>query len=528
MGIVLTWIVLNESKRKIILISKSNDDSEEPGILHIGSYLTVEDPEYNRKHILRVEDTVQYSPYSPSPLIADIDLTPLIQDQKCQNVISTNRIMEHPPREDGKSSFIRPQLLARISTQQEIDIALGCIEGIPIFPATVFARTSQHLLDNEGKYVQAKIPEDVFFHQILVTGSTGSGKTVAMKYLAQYFIEKLDLEGQGPGAVIAVNVKEEDMLTLDQASSTNSSEVIREWSDLGVNPHGVETFRVYYPGAQKTRYSDSVTEIICEQITLKAEHIEPETLAGLIQHISELGAAQLPAIFRYWQEKIMKSGDTLAKFVEYFSDPNKKRQFNTMNIRGDELEVTLHPSTFNNVLNSLVYATDYFDVADAKELSEKDIIQHGKMSVIDVTAEHGFGFGSVLLRDLLNKIYRAKSQKKKDADIPVLIIIDEVHEFYGSQSSREALQTLDAICRKGRSLMMGVIFASQNPSDMPKGIENVVNTRIQFRSENIRECSPEALRKGYAVARIHDLGQLKFVKFPLSLAGVHDARKSNG
>ncbi len=50
----------------------------------------------------------------------------------------------------------------------------------------------------------------MFFHQMMVCGKTGSGKTVALKYLAQYFTETVE------GAVLAVNVKDVDFLRIDQ------------------------------------------------------------------------------------------------------------------------------------------------------------------------------------------------------------------------------------------------------------------------------------------------------------------------
>ena len=124
-----------------------------------------------------------------------------------------------------------------------------------------------------------------------------------------------------------------------------------------------------------------------------------------------------------------------------------------------------------------------------------------------------------------------KPKSLKELDAPVLIIIDEVHEFYGTAGSREALDVLDSICRKGRSLEIAVIFASQNPEDMPKGINSVVNSKIYFKSDagnirslvgNVAGFDPEAFKAGYGVARIHGLNQLKYVKFPMSLAGVRD------
>lgn len=525
----MVWTVLGEDKGKVALVSKKDSD----GILHKGSYLTIEDDK--TKFILRVDDTSQLTTYTPHPLIIDMDLSPIHQDQNCKNLIYAERIVEYPERDDGKSNFIKPQMIARISTQEEINRAFGEIEGIPVFPATVFARSVQRLRDDHGKFVSVKIPEDFFFHQTLITGRTGSGKTVGMKYLAQYFLEDLKTN-EIPGAVLAVNVKEEDMLTMDKNSVTKEKEILKEWKDLKIEAHGVESFRVYYPGIVPPNYSEGVDFSKCEKITLSTKNLDPETLTGLLQNITDIAAEQLPLIFRFWKEKRMKSGDTLEDFVKYFSDPLKEMTFDLMNSRGEELPpVRLHYGTYNSLKNSLINNSEYFDVEGAKELNAGDILQPGKMSVIDVTSKKGFGFGAVLLRDLLDKIYSAKSDKV--SEVPILIIIDEIHEFYGSARSREALQTLDAICRKGRSLQIGVIFASQNPEDMPKGISSVVNSKIHFKSELARMKSlgvsmkgfdPEALKPGYCVASIHGLSQLKFMKFPMALSGVGDGKDENG
>ena len=525
----MVWIVIGEEKGKIALVSKSNIKGE--GILHQGSYLTIEDN--GRKFILRVEDTFQHNPYSPSPMIVDMDLSPLHEDQKCQNIVYTTRIAEIPERVDGKSSFIKPQMIARRSNQAEVNMAFENEKGMPVFPATTFARSSQILCDDNEKYLHVNIPEDVFFYQMLITGRTGSGKTVAMKYMAQYFLEGLNLEN-GPGAVVAINVKEEDFLTMDKASYSNKSQVLKEWKDLNLIPHKIDTFRIYYPGNLATRYSDDVDRNLCERITLKTKNIDPETLSGLIQNITDIGAEQLPSIFRYWKERLMNQGDTLTDFLRYFSDQNINRNYTGLNTRNEELPIIMHYGTYQSIVNALTRATEYFDIDDAQELNAGDILQHGKLSVIDVVGKSALGFGSVLMRDLFEKIYEEKS--RKNILVPVLIIIDEVHEFYGNARSREALQTLDSICRKGRSLEIGVIFSSQNPVDIPHGISSVVNTKIYFKSDlvnikslgiNVGNFDPEAMKAGYGVARIHGMNQLKFVKYPMSLAGVYDGKKGN-
>ena len=86
----MIWTVLNETDQKIKLVSKGSTD----GILPKGSFLTVEDNKSKRKFILRVDESKQVVPYSPSPLLSDMDLEYLEADKKCKNEITAYRVKD--------------------------------------------------------------------------------------------------------------------------------------------------------------------------------------------------------------------------------------------------------------------------------------------------------------------------------------------------------------------------------------------------------------------------------------------------
>lgn len=526
----MEWIVLGENKGKIKLVSKSSND----GLLPKGAFLTINRGE--TKFILRVDESFQNEPYAPSPMIIDMDLSPLKQDQKCQNIVHAYRVKDITNRTDGMIDYISPQLVARRSNQDEIDLAMTVESpGPKVFIATVHASQNQILTDETGLPIYTYLPCDMFYHQMLICGSTGSGKTVAMKYLAQYFVE------QEKGAVLAINVKDVDFLRMNQATKTQSKSVKKEWDALGEDPHEIYNFTVYHPANTKIEKSMGVTESVCIPITLDVKTIEPESLIGLLQGISDIGAQQLPNIFRHWQnEQKKKSRDiefTFANFVRFFNQNSTTRVFSILNTRYEESQAPpIHKSTFDNIARSLTYAMDFFDNPGASILDESDILQKGKMSVINVTGTYGIQFGSILLRHLLTKIVSAKDLQKYP-DIPILIIIDEVHQFYNSESSLEALGYLDTICRTGRSKKIGVIFSSQNPTDIPRGLSSVINTKIFFKGDasnakvhgiSISYEEMESLKKGYAAASIHELSQLKILKIPMAFAGVFEKEEKNG
>ncbi len=518
----MSWIVVGEEGGKVKLVSKSGTN----GMLPKGAYLTVE--RGGSKFILRVDDSRQSELFSPSPLVVEMDLTPLKQDQQCQNVVAAYRVHDVVKRTDGYIDFLPPQSVARRSNQEEINMAMGSgTAGPKVFVATIHSSQNQILRDETGVPITAHLPVDMFFHQILICGRTGSGKTVATKYLAQYFVEELE------GAVLAINVKDVDFLKMDKPSLTKNADVTSEWAGIGEKPRGMDNFVVYYPATVKIDWSQGVAPEVCQKITLDVKKLEPESLTGLLQGISDVAAQNLPNIFRWWQRKAAgedRAEFTFGGFVRYFIEMGDSgREFSTLNSRGEESTLPMHKSTFDNVVRNLDYAVEFFDNPDAASLDETDVLVKGKMSVINVAGNKGVQFGSVLLRDLLHRIVDAKSSQR--SPVPILIIIDEVHQFYNTESSREALGDLDTICRTGRSQKIGVIFSSQNPSDIPRGLSNVINTQLFFKSDastvrsfglRISEEEMETLRKGFAVGRIHELSLLRIVKFPMALAGVFE------
>jgi len=523
----MEWIVLKEDKGRTVLVSDRKTD----GLIPKGSFLTVE--QGSDKFILRVDDSYQMSLYEPDPLVVDMDLTPLEEDRKIKNLIYAYRVHDFINREDGLISTIKPQSKARRSNQEEIDIALGSNKNGPkVFVATAQYSKNQLLIDQDNRLITAKLPEDMFFHQILICGKTGSGKTVAAKYFIQYFAEELG------GSVLAINVKDIDLLRMDQKSITYNEKVKKEWNELGIEPHGISNYVIYYPANTEIINNGDISLDRCFKVTLDVREINPESLNGLLINITDIAAMNLPNIFRKWQEEMKNKGISdeykFSKFVKYFNSfVDGGCEFPTLNTTGQEGIIRLHKGTADNISRNLDVANEFFDNEFAKVLSEHDILSKGKVSVIDVATEKGIQFGSILLRNLLNKIVISK--RNNEHHEPILIVIDEVHMFYNVSASRETLGDLDTICRTGRSQKIGIIFSSQNPKDIPKGLTSVINTKIFFRSDlesvkligatlSLQEM--ESLEKGFAISYIHDLPQLRVIKFPLSYAGVFEENKN--
>lgn len=520
------WIVTGAKGDLIKLVSSKDVD----GILPIGSYLTVNDSK-NVKHILLIEKSHQRSLFEPSPLIVDAGLPLLEQDQECKNILLAREIRQFPLRSDGMFSFIKPNDTARRTTQQEIEEIFTSEEGYPLFLATSFLTQNSVLKDDSGQLIYVKIPFDSLYLQTMICGQTGSGKTVAMKYLIEQFL------AHEKGAVLAINVKAIDLLTMDQPTTIEKENLKKktqeEWDTLGFSTIEPGEFSIYIPASQQ-QHKEGVTRQRVRLITLRTADLEPNSLLGVLQNITDRAAEALPNIFRYWKERAHEETCTFRNFILWFrrlATTENHYVFPTISQAGEESQVPLHPGTCTAILRSLESAIDFFDSkeGDCLAIREENLMVPGKLSVIDLSNKDTLVFGAVLLRHLLSKIYDSKAVAGQYSDLPVLIVIDEVHHFYRSGASVQALEELNAIARMGRSEKIGVVFASQNPEDLPNGLTSIVNTRIFFRSLGnvgrkfgIKDFSVKlsSLENGFAAVSSVALPQVRFVKFPISLMGV--------
>jgi len=520
------WIVTGTEGDLIKLVSSKNVD----GILPVGSYLTIVDGQ-GVKHILVVEKSYQKSLFEPSPMIIDAELQPFSQDQECKNIVLAREIRQYPPRQDGLFSFIKPNQVARRTTQEEINEIFTSKEGYPVFLATSFLTQNSVLKDDLGRLIHVKIPFDSLYLQTMICGQTGSGKTVAMKHLIEQFLmhEK--------GAVLAVNVKGTDLLIMDQPTTINNVKLWKqtqeEWGNLGFSTAEIGDFMIYVP-AGTPKHKEGVTREKVRSITLRTRDLEPNALLGVLQNITDRAAEALPNIFRYWKERVYGEEITFRNFIQWFREHGTKEnqyRFPTLSPSGEESEIPLHPGTYTAILRSLESAADFFDSQelDCLAIREDHTLVPGKLSVIDLSNKDTVVFGAVLLRHLLSKIYEAKAIKGQYSDVPVLVVIDEVHHFYKSSASVQALEELNAIARMGRSEKIGVVFASQNPEDLPRGLTSIVNTRIFFRSLGnvgrkfgIKGFSVElsSLENGFAIMSSVAYPQIRLIKFPIPLMGV--------
>ena len=526
------WTVYKSTKGgDVQLISNKNVE----GILPVGSYLTVLDKQDTPTYILQIIASDQSEPYNPSPILIDTlaeKTQRMVPDQKCQNIVTAKRVKQLSKRSSNLIGYIPPQQYARKSTQEEINKVFENKKGVPLFPAGVYGNVCETLLDDKDLIYKIFLDDEFYFEQSLVFGKTGSGKTVALKYLIQYFIDVIG------GAVLVANVKREDLLTMTEVTTKNIENRDLEWKSLAEikdkeradfcsGPHGIVNSQLFYPKtAKEYRRSSAVLKQKPQPISLSIENLEPESISGVLLDMGE-GAATIDIcdFFRYWQDEEQKPGESIKAFRDFLENEyqtNKKIPKKDVNGVIDS-QGKIHPSTFSKIIHRLGQVFGFFDVPKTVNLTVENILQKKTLTVIDLYGEELFG--AILLQDILQKIQKSKPEFP---EVPILIVIDEVHKFYNSQSSVQALESINRFVREGRSSEIGVILASQNPRDIDTSIHNTVMTKIFFNSSRNEVAkygltndyiSSESLKKGYAII-LSNYIDADLVKFPVAFCGV--------
>jgi DNA helicase HerA-like ATPase len=119
-----------------------------------------------------------------------------------------------------------------------------------------------------------------------------------------------------------------------------------------------------------------------------------------------------------------------------------------------------------------------FDVEGVEELDAEQLVQPGKLTVIDVSScsDH---VKNIAIVDVLKKVF---NKKLEDPNAPkTLIVIEEAHTFISREAREKMEATVDMlkiIARRGRKRWLCLCFVSQQPAHIPTEIFELCNSRI--------------------------------------------------
>jgi DNA helicase HerA-like ATPase len=129
----------------------------------------------------------------------------------------------------------------------------------------------------------------------------------------------------------------------------------------------------------------------------------------------------------------------------------------------------------------------------AKPISYKDLLEPGRLSVIDLSDSGMSELNNIVIADLLRGVQDAQddayqeyeaAKKTNPAATPpngTLIIIEEAHEFLSEErvdKMKILFEQVARIAKRGRKRRLGLVFVTQLPQHLPRQVFGLVNSYI--------------------------------------------------
>ena len=323
------------------------------------------------------------------------------------------------------------------------------------------------------------IPAGMINRHGVITGATGTGKTISVKVLAESFSAsgipvfmpdiKGDLSGTCEKGIENDNItKRVNKLNLE--GFTLKKFPVRFWDIYGVSGHFIKA---------------------------KVENIEPSLLSRILG-LSESQEGNLNIAYRVAIDEGMPIIDfkDLKAILKYISD-NRENYISTYgNITPQSIgAIQRRLLEFENTGGDIFFGEPELDI---KSLIKYDInTGEGYINILNaVELVKDYNLYSTFMLWMLNELYDKLPEVGDLAKPKLVFFIDEAHMLFDEMSS-SMLKKVTQIIKLIRSKGVGVYFISQSPSDIPDGILSQLGNRIQH---NLKAYTPVEMKKLKAAA----------------------------
>lgn len=136
-----------------------------------------------------------------------------------------------------------------------------------------------------------------------------------------------------------------------------------------------------------------------------------------------------------------------------------------------------------------IHKLKVFDREDrtVKPLDYADLIRAGHVAVLDLSDTDSTVMNNLVIASLLRGVQKAqdeaveKARKEDRKPTPVMLIIEEAHEFLSSERIKEMpslFQQVARIAKRGRKRWLGLAFVTQLPQHLPDEVLGLVNNWV--------------------------------------------------
>ncbi|MCS7093762.1 MAG: ATP-binding protein [Candidatus Aenigmarchaeota archaeon] len=324
-----------------------------------------------------------------------------------------------------------------------------------------------------GKGEEAHLTTKVFLdfmkvHVILVCGKRGSGKS----YSASVILEEFSfLPDEFRKKMSFVVIDPVGIYWSMKFPNKQQESLLREWN---LEPKGLENLKVLVPSGQIDEYKKAGIPVDGTiSLNLKDLTIEEILLAFGIKRLSEEGVA-LEKSFSKLQTRGLDF-DLLDMIEELKKDENVKKEV-------------------KQGLISLLETANSWGLVSKKGLKVEDIVEPGKITVIDFSRMRSEELRNLLVALLTREIYRLRVLSRKEEErakisgekpkfsFPITwMLFEEAHNFIPSEKEVASSLPIKILARQGREPGVGVIVITQMPSRLHQDILSQTDIVISFR-----------------------------------------------
>lgn len=388
-----------------------------------------------------------------------------------------------------------------LGLQAEEPIELGYAVGFQNLPVQLPARS-----------------KSVLPRHLAILGTTGGGKSTTVSGLIAEF-------SRNGVATIVVDTEGE---YTEIAMPTADPVMTRLLQRMGKTPRGVERVQVRYLVNRETTAPDSTPHT---PFHIRFSSISPYAAAEML----ELGEAQMDRFAKAYDvakgalqdagifprpdhpedERLLvelnefETGypgltvDILNDIVEafYAKVAGKGTKWEPQTERFKEPRVraaieqrihavdTSHAISWNVVRGRInrLRRTEIFDNRAADPLPFDAMLQPGQTTIVDLSDSESTMINNLAIANLLQGIANAQEQAYRRATAagasptPVVIIIEEAHEFLSSERVKQMptlFEQVARIARRGRKRWLGLCFVTQLPQHLPDEVLGLVNNFV--------------------------------------------------
>jgi hypothetical protein len=332
------------------------------------------------------------------------------------------------------------------------DMALGCLAGRQDLPVALHSTSKDVLPRNVG-----------------IFGTVGSGKSNSVQVLIE--------EASASGWAVVLLDLEAEYVDMDQPVS--QPHLVEQLARFGRQPRGLGDFHVYHPVSCPSDRPGS------QAFTLRMADFDSSITGELLQASLGERNALLDCIDHFQQKFYSQVRTNETERTNELLDPSPQARlpFTVQLLRARAAERSPRNTESLDYIGllsklQLLLHSGAFDLPNLKGLDPAEMLQPGRVNVIDVSAANDT-VKNLVTADLLRKAFAYKIARSEAP--PTLLVIEEAHSFMSRervQAMQATLQMLRNVTRRGRKRWLSLAFVSQQPGHLPPEIFELCNTRL--------------------------------------------------